>query len=141
MGRWPVDKPTPVERALLARDVRGVTTVLATDGSYTDWICEEVTSAAGDVGLPEIPDDQPPGLYLAEGRWKPYASGPDYHTEFDFDGTVRPVTPDEVPGLFAMEPPTCPACGGSGEDGDESGRGPCGACDGTGERKAATHNG
>lgn len=97
-----------VERALIAVSVRGVPVVLATDSIWIANDCEEVSDSAEDIGLADAKDCPTPGLYLWEGTGKVVNDGtydgppePTIH----YEGTLRPVKPEEVAELYAMVPP------------------------------------
>lgn len=101
------------ERALLGTDVLGRLIVLATDGEWLANDCLEIGTHADDIGLTD--KVFPPGLYLWEGTASMEDSAylldpPDWETVYR--GTIRPIRPEEVAGLYAM---TC------GEDNHERG--------------------
>ncbi len=104
-----------MERALIGIDLRGVPTILATDGTWISELVSEISVSAEEIGLcgqgkDGKPDEhdftQGPGLYLFTGiaittyDWesgKP--DGSDWH------GEIRPVRPEEIAELYAMKPP------------------------------------
>lgn len=100
----------PVERALLAVDIRGRLVVLATDSPTIAWYCEEVGSDPADFELWDNEDGSmsPHCLHLWSGTWRVELEcwdAPSYATECVFDGTTRPVTLTELTELMKMEPP------------------------------------
>jgi hypothetical protein len=103
VGRGP-RRPIRVERALIGTDANGIPVILATDSEHiaADLAC--AGTSAEDVGLC---GHLAPGLYLWEGisklsfsSWE--AIAPD---GTEYQGTLRPVKPEEVAELYAMEPP------------------------------------
>lgn len=91
------------ERAMIAKGIGGTEVILATDGPWIASDVENINDCNLDVGLCSLPDT--PGLYLFTGTAKTYVSGPNYEPETDWSGCVRPVKPEEVAELLAMEPP------------------------------------
>ena len=97
------------ERALIARTVSGSLVVLATDGPWITFECENVCDGAEDIGLvdeKECPDN---ALYLWTGYAQVENTGPwdeAPEPEVVFYGSVRLVEPNEVADLYAMEAPT-----------------------------------
>ncbi len=92
------------ERALIAVGMHKAAIVLATDGPWLASDVEQITANVDDIGLCDTPEA--PGLYLFTG----YARRMFYGLEqtdggIVWEGTVRPVTPDELPSLLAMRPP------------------------------------
>jgi hypothetical protein len=108
MGFFPnIEWEKRKRRALIALDVNGIATVLATDCVDIKCATEDVSAGAEDIGLVDSRDLQP-GLHLWEGTAKmeheSYESfGPP--TELNFYGDTRPVEPHEQAELFAMKPP------------------------------------
>jgi hypothetical protein len=132
-------KRSPVARALLVRDASGTIRVIRTDSSNVDWWCSEYASDAVDIGMARDRDCPNASMYLWTGTLRmEHESHESYGqpTEPVWDGTFREIGVAELADLLLMESPTCKVCGGDGQDGDEAGVGPCGACDWTGERKA-----
>lgn len=102
-------KPKPVARALIGTDITGVPIILATDDW---WLAEEVSNistSAEEVGLVSLRDCSKPGLYLFTGHSELTYDWETGHPDgSDWVGEVRPVRPDEVAELYAMEPPLPP---------------------------------
>lgn len=101
------------ERALIAVDIRGTPVILATDGAWIGNDCENFTADAEELGI-ILPGKVPPrGLYLWTGTGTMVNHGawdePE-ELEPEYTGTLRPVLPEEIAELYAMEPPESPAC-------------------------------
>lgn len=102
------DNEQKIQRALIGVDQRGVPVVLATDGEGIACDCDNVCTGAEDIGLLDGRDLPKPGLYLWTGTSKieTHQYGIDvYEPEVVYTGTVRPVKPEEVEELYAMQPP------------------------------------
>jgi hypothetical protein len=80
--------------------------VLATDSPWLASDIDGINDFADDLGL-DTRGANGPGLFLWEGTAKTVCSnGPDgYEPETQYDGTIRTVTMEEVPGLLAMKAP------------------------------------
>lgn len=95
------------ERALIAVGLSGSAAVVATDGDWIGTDVDNISDSADDVGL-NYPSGRP-GLYLWTGTGRLVDnSAPDmpYEPDVEYSGTFRPVRPDELPELLAMEPPS-----------------------------------
>ena len=110
-----IGKRSGTERALIGTDQRGAPVILATDGAWVGRDCEEVSTNAEDVGLVDVGDCREPGLYLWEGYGEVVNDGAcdgPLEPTVKYTGTLRPVRPGEVAGLYAMAPPeVCCVCG------------------------------
>lgn len=97
---------TVIERALVAVDIRGAASVMATDGGTIGFDTSEISSSCEDIG---IPDPEGRGLFLWTGTAKVVTyQTPDgnYEPELEYAGAYRPVRPEEIAELLAMVPPS-----------------------------------
>lgn len=101
-------KPRVIERALLGTDLDGVVRILATHSVGIRNTVEGVGTDADECELIDASREcQEAGLYLWEGTSRLELESWDapFPTEVVYDGSVRPVRPDEVGALYAMHPP------------------------------------
>lgn len=105
-----IGKRSGPQRALIGTDQRGIPIVLATDGDWIGFDCENITTGAEDIGLVDHKDCPEPGLYLWEGYGQVENGGSwdCVEPETVYHGTVRKVRPEEVAALYAMTPPPEP---------------------------------
>jgi hypothetical protein len=97
-----------IERVLFAVGLKGGI-VLATDGATVAFDVREISDSIDDLGYCSLPRDT--GLYLFEGTptTSAYHIGDGhYEPETVWNGTVRPVKPEEFAALLAMTPPPEP---------------------------------
>lgn len=103
-----IGKRSGTQRAMIGTDLRGIPTILATDGGWIKSYCEEIGVYADEVGLVGKHDCQEPGLYL----WEGYGEIVNYgawdepcEPSVEYTGSIRKVRPDEIETLYAMVPP------------------------------------
>lgn len=99
---------SPIQRALIGTDQRGIPIILATDGAWIAAECDNVSTGAEDYGLVDGKDCHEPGLYLWEGRGQVISQGAPWdcpELETVYEGTLRKVLPEEVAALYTMKPP------------------------------------
>jgi hypothetical protein len=106
-------KPRQPARALIGTDATGVPVVLATDDGWLEEEVDNVGTNAEDVGIRGLEACIPAGLYLFTGHSRltyDLESGKPDGSEWV--GDLRPVRPEEVAELYAMEPPAPPSLEG-----------------------------
>lgn len=97
-----------VERVLIARGSNGTEVILATDGPWVASEIDNINDRCEETIGEGWADKQPPGLYLLEltAEVDSYHVGDGaYEPETQWDGTCRPVKPEELAELLAMKPP------------------------------------
>lgn len=101
-------------KALVAVGLGGTNTVIATNDPTLEWECDEIADNCDDLGLGD--GRLQPGLYLFEftssiAVWRNGAGEDDAGTDYK-DCVTRPVKPEELAELLALEAPD----DGKGED-------------------------